>query len=78
MIDKVYEILVDKGIELPTQGEDFNLAEYLQDSLEFVAAMVEIEDNLGIEISDEIFGYESMVSFHTFCRLLEREVLMLE
>lgn len=78
MIDKVYGILVEMGIELPEKGEDFNLAEYLQDSLEFVSAMVEIEDALGIEISDETFGYESIVSFRTFCRLLEREVPMSE
>ena len=36
--------------------------------------MVEIEDNLGIEIPDEIFNYESLVSFKGFCELLEEQV----
>ena len=74
MQNRIYEILLEEGIELPMRKEDFNLAESLEESLEFISAMVAIEDNLGIEIPDEIFNYESLVSFKGFCELLEEQV----
>lgn len=77
MMNKIYNILVDAGFELPSPEEDFNLTEFIEDSLEFMGAMVAIEDEMKIEIPDEVFDFEALTSFYRFCNLLEQNTQMI-
>jgi acyl carrier protein len=46
---------------------DFNLSDYILDSLLFVTFFVELEKNLGIEIPDIYLSIEKFVSVDAFC-----------
>ncbi len=59
--------LASVGCILPTELEDFNLKDYIDDSLMFISAIVQIENDLAIELPDELLNYEAITSFKSFC-----------
>lgn len=65
--EKLQEALKNVGIELDyTEGQDLNLQDYIEDSLQYITAVVEIENALDIDLPDELLVFDSLVSFHSF------------
>jgi len=60
------------GVNLPkiSDGEDVDIREYIEDSLKFITAIVEIENELNIEIPDEFLIYDKFSSFNSFCDMI--------
>lgn len=65
---KLIETLEEVGIviDLSSCSEDFDLREYIEDSLVFISTIVHIEESFDIEIPDELLSYDALVSFHAF------------
>ena len=62
--------LNDIGIFLEEE-EDFDLREYIVESLQFVSYILCLEEALGIEIPDELLIYDKMTSFNGYCNAIE-------
>lgn len=46
--------------------QDVDLRDYIEDSIQFISAVVEIENQLEIELPDELLAYDCLASFHAF------------
>ena len=46
--------------------QDVDLRDYVEDSIQFISAIVEIESQLGIELPDELLTYDCLASFNAF------------
>lgn len=51
--------------------EDFELLEYITDSLQFISFVVELEEVLNIEFPDELLSGEILHSRNGFATMLE-------
>ena len=45
---------------------DCDLREYVVDSIQFISTIVEIENQLDIELTDEMLQFDSLASFYAF------------
>ena len=45
---------------------DCDLREYVVDSIQFISTIVEIENKLDIELTDEMLQFDSLASFYAF------------
>ena len=68
--DIVYEVIDEMGIYVDTEEEDFDLSEYIVNSLQFLTFVLNLEERLGIEIPDDLLLYDKMYSFNGYCRML--------
>lgn len=69
--DIVYEVIDEMGIYIDITEEDFDLSEYIVDSLQFLTFVINLEERLGIEIPDDLLLYDKMYSFNGYCKMLE-------
>lgn len=69
--EKIINCLKNIGIEIPNNKEDIDLREYFEDSIMFVSAIVEIENQLKIEIPDEFLVYDKLSSLNSFAMELQ-------
>lgn len=46
--------------------QDTDLRDYVEDSVQFISAIVEIESQFDIELPDELLLYDSLASFQAF------------
>ena len=67
---KILDIFVLSGIVIDAEllKDDFDVREYILDSISFISAVVEIENTLKIELPDEILQYDNLASFYAFSR----------
>lgn len=65
---KLLDIFADNGVIVDEncRNQDFDLREYVEDSIQFVSALVEIESQLGIELHDEMLLFDNLASFYAF------------
>ncbi len=56
---------------IETEGDDFDMREYIYDSISFISFIVEIENNLGIYFPDEMLDFENLTSFNGFAELID-------
>lgn len=68
--ESVKNALDTVGCFVPEGNEDFDLREYLFDSLTFISFMIEIENLLGISLPDEVLNFELLASFNGFVELI--------
>jgi len=54
---------------------DFDLREYIIDSLQFISMIVEIENEFDIEFPDDLLLYDNLKSFYAFTELLQTIIL---
>lgn len=45
---------------------DIDLRDYVEDSIQFISAVVEIENQLDIELPEELLSFDSLSSFQAF------------
>lgn len=65
--NKVLETLNNIGIPLSLgKEEDVDLRNIFTDSLMYISAIVQIENDLDIEIPDELLNLENLSSFNAF------------
>lgn len=64
----VYETLLEAGIMIDSIEEDFDLQDFIQDSIQFISFIVSLEEKLNIEIPDEMLTFDEVVSFNNFCQ----------
>lgn len=74
MQEIVIEILKEIGITLYVEdfSQDFDLREYIVDSLQFVTFIVALEDRLNITVPDDLLIYDTISSSEALISLLER------
>ena len=65
------QCLDDMGIYTGNLPEDFDLREYLTDSIQFISYILALEDVFHCEIPDHLLVYEKMSSFQAYCRSIE-------
>lgn len=67
-----FEILEEIGIyiDICERKEDIDLTEYLIDSLQYIYIIVELEEKLGVQLSDEIILYDNLVSMNGFANMV--------
>mgnify|MGYP000292149226 FL=1 len=64
----VYETLLEAGIMIDSIEEDFDLQDFIQDSIQFISFIVSLEEKFNIEIPDEMLTFDEVVSFNNFCQ----------
>ena len=63
MYNNILEILEDMGYLVFEKNEDdFNITDYIIDSMQFVDFIVRIENKLSIELSDDFLIYDLLLS----------------
>ena len=65
--NKVIEELSKIGIIVDADVDDINISEYIMDSLQFMAFIVQIEKTFNICLPDEYMMVESLYSLNAFC-----------
>lgn len=70
--DRILSCFQNAGVEINkiNTNEDCDLREYIADSVAFIAAIVEIENEFDIEIPDEFLIYERFASLNSFCEAI--------
>lgn len=70
--DRILSCFQNAGVEINkiNTNEDCDLREYIADSVAFIAAIVEIENEFDIEIPDEFLIYERFASLNSFCETI--------
>ena len=74
---EIYEIREKIVFELQKLGifvdetDDFNLREYIDDSLIFISFMVQVEETFDISFDDEDLIYGSLASINAFCNIVK-------
>ena len=59
------------GIELTLEdGEDININDLLEDSIQFISTLVEIENYFGIEVDDKFLEEDIFSSFNYVLRII--------
>lgn len=71
--ENVLKALDNLGIDTTdiTTMEDVNLMDYVVDSITFISFIVELENMLGFDISDEFLDFEKLNSFNGFVAMIE-------
>lgn len=74
MKEIIIESLKEIGVTLYLEDfqEDFNLQDYIVDSLQFVSFIVMVENRLNITFPDDLLTYDTISSSEAFLDLLER------
>lgn len=72
IIIEIVEVLNDMGlvIDFCERQIDFDLREYIVDSLEFVSFIMEIEQHFKIEIPSELLIYDNIKSTVGFANMI--------
>ena len=65
--EKMLMALDEIGIIVDSTQEDFDLQEYIIDSLSFISFIVNLEQQLDIEIPDDMLLITKMHSFAAYC-----------
>ena len=70
MREKIVECFANIGYIIdPTTN--FELSDYLEDSVSFIGLIVELESSFNIEIPDEYLTDDSMKTFDDVCNVVE-------
>jgi len=77
MRDKIFNALEGLGINFSesekTSEQDFDLREYINDSIELIMFAVTLEESIGFELTEEIFIEDNLKSLNALANLLKRE-----
>ena len=68
--EKMFIALDEIGIIIDNKQEDFDLQEYITDSVTFITFIVNIEKQLEIEIPDDLLLITKMRSFTAYCETM--------
>lgn len=75
-LDEVKKILIqsfeESGI-LIDEGDDFDvdLRDKIVDSLQFITSALQIEENFGITLTDDLIAYEKLASLNAFAQSIK-------
>lgn len=67
MKDVLLNLLCEIGIDVDYNEDDFDLSEFIIDSVQFISLIVEIENVLGFELPDEFLLLDKYRSFNALC-----------
>lgn len=67
MKDILLSLLCEIGIDVDYNEGDFDLSEFIIDSVQFISLIVEIENVLGFELPDEFLFLDKYRSFNALC-----------
>lgn len=73
MRDKILECFKALGIIVEAE-DNFELQEYIEDSVSFISFIVELESAFGIEITDEYLLPENLRTFDDIVCMIEQFV----
>ena len=62
MNEILINILEDMGFFVLDQEQDFDIRDYISDSIQFMDFIVRIEDKLQIELSEDFLDYDLLLS----------------
>ena len=67
---KLFDSLDELGVIVDNTINDFDLQEYITDSIMFITFIINIERQLSIEIPDELLLISKMNSFAAYCETM--------
>lgn len=70
MRDKILKILEENGVFIDNTEVDFDITEYIEDSLQFINFIVTLEEELGINFPNEMISLDNLKSFNAFCEII--------
>lgn len=70
-IDKIIEVFVESGIMLTYEGEDIPIAEYIEDSIQFMTLLVQLEDKFLIEFPDDFLQIDYFASLYALSNIID-------
>lgn len=70
MRDKIIEILEQNGIFIENTENDFDITEYIEDSLQFITFIVSLEEEFNINFPNEMISLDNLKSFNAFCDII--------
>lgn len=71
MYKQLISILNEMGYCIFEKDEDFDIRDYILDSLQFMEFIVRIEDVIEQELSDDFLNYELLLSATAFAKKIE-------
>lgn len=70
MYNMICSVLDDMGYVVLEAGEDFNISDYIVDSIQFISFIVNIEKKLNVSLSDDFLLPEILKSAKGFANKL--------
>ncbi len=71
MLELLISVLEEMGyVILEKEGEDFSISDYISDSIQFISFIINIEDKIGVELTDDFLRYDIMHSAIGFANML--------
>lgn len=69
----LFKCMDNIGIILENDDDkDFDLSEYIFDSITYINFLYQIEEYFSLELNDEMFLVNSMNSFNNYCQLIQQ------
>ena len=62
----IHETLLESGIMIDSIGDDLDLRDFIQDSVQFISFAVNLEQKLDVELNDELLLFDSIASFNNY------------
>lgn len=59
------------GILVDVDNSDVDLRDKIADSLQFITAILQLEENLGVTLTDELIAYENLASLDAFAQSIK-------
>lgn len=69
LLKKLKDCFDAVGIRLPAEG-DVDIREYIEDSLQYMTAIVQIENDFDIVFDDEMLDFEKMASLYGLAEMI--------
>ena len=69
--EKLLQCFLNIGVVIDDTEDDVDLKEYITDSVQFIAAIVEIERIFSIEFPDELLSFSVFDSFNGLVKIVE-------
>lgn len=69
--EKLLQCFLNIGVVIDDTEDDVDLKEYITDSVQFIAAIVEIERIFSIEFPDELLLFSVFDSFNGLVKIVE-------
>ena len=70
-IEDIIEVFIESGIMITYEGQDILLAEYIEDSIQFMSILVQLEDKFGIEFPDEFLQVDYFSSLYALNDIID-------
>lgn len=76
--EKIFDALGELGVNFSdkekTSAQDFDLSEYVQESIQLILFALALEENVGLELTDDIFVTDNLRSIDALVDILLQSI----